>query len=714
MASTQPGLNELTGSSTIPSDDIRSMHHTNETEGPGSLKRKTRQTRKRGGRDKDTHPDLDDGVGDTSRPRKRRKQVITESSTRTGQYDERQSNIAKEYKGVRGKRGLLEKVKDLPLELLLIEICQYLEPLDILRLARTSKNLRGILMSRSSKDIWETARANVDGLPPLPPDLNEPQYAHLLFDSYCHKCMQNRCEIIIWQCRMRCCKKCLSTTFYPFPYLVRKFPELARRESFGQLFDIICWSIPHLDCDFENIKSPWRHHDKAYLPDLVDVFFRELEEHIPDDEANIPAFQDWVVDKLNQRTAVVAHAEACISWYQCRTVQRLEEIYTIKMRRKEAIIEKLKALGWEETISRLAKKWRDPFSRHKSVNQPRDLTERSWNNIQGGLVEFLTEQKILLDSERRPEILRKRTLRISEACKDQREGTDPVVPFPSLGDAFSWGVFDGIPLIPIEQTSIEAELLECFQKLEPLISDWRSQADQKAFEILRTGIPTAVVPDLALAKTVFKCTSCNGQFWYADVFAHRCTIAGPSDDQAFLQRYLDRGFVIKPYDQGYSKPWDPTCIQYCPETSSKVTALMRSCGLDPEQTTVDELHVLDPLMECLTCSESNLSSRVFMQWELAALHSCDDIVRLSDEEIEYFRTDIEHWKNEAINMPASQIKLPFRCKICHVVAGKRMLAVHLKEKHNVTQMTNEHWYWNPGKTTLRQRVYYGTILKIEQ
>ncbi|KAF9071236.1 hypothetical protein BDP27DRAFT_536276 [Rhodocollybia butyracea] len=90
------------------------------------------------------------------------------------------------FRKVRGKLGLLERlVKDVPLEVI-FEIFCYLEPGDLLRLARTSRDLRGILMSKTSGNIWYTARGNVKDLPPLPKDLNEPQYAHLLFESYCH------------------------------------------------------------------------------------------------------------------------------------------------------------------------------------------------------------------------------------------------------------------------------------------------------------------------------------------------------------------------------------------------------------------------------------------------------------------------------------------------------------------------------------------------
>ncbi|KAJ3751980.1 hypothetical protein EV360DRAFT_13759, partial [Lentinula raphanica] len=83
------------------------------------------------------------------------------------------------------RRGILQRIQDLPLEIIL-EIYSYLMPFDILRLSRTSKDIRAFLMTRSNASVWRTARYNVPELPPLPSDLTEPQYANLAFDSYCH------------------------------------------------------------------------------------------------------------------------------------------------------------------------------------------------------------------------------------------------------------------------------------------------------------------------------------------------------------------------------------------------------------------------------------------------------------------------------------------------------------------------------------------------
>ncbi|KAF9060710.1 hypothetical protein BDP27DRAFT_1236376 [Rhodocollybia butyracea] len=116
-------------------------------------------------------------------------QTAESSATKKGK-----NRMPEQFRNVRGRLGLLERLaKDVPLDVIL-EIFCYLEPGDLLRLARTTKDLRSILMSKSSESIWRTARENVQGLPPRPNDLNEPQYAHLCYESYCHVSTSGVCN----------------------------------------------------------------------------------------------------------------------------------------------------------------------------------------------------------------------------------------------------------------------------------------------------------------------------------------------------------------------------------------------------------------------------------------------------------------------------------------------------------------------------------------
>lgn len=58
-------------------------------------------------------------------------------------------------------------------------------PRDLLALAQTSKPFRAFLMSRKSLQCWKTARERVEGYPPCPPFLSEPQLANLIYGLIC-------------------------------------------------------------------------------------------------------------------------------------------------------------------------------------------------------------------------------------------------------------------------------------------------------------------------------------------------------------------------------------------------------------------------------------------------------------------------------------------------------------------------------------------------
>ncbi|KIO33104.1 hypothetical protein M407DRAFT_65782 [Tulasnella calospora MUT 4182] len=85
----------------------------------------------------------------------------------------------------RGKGGKLRDLMNMPVDIF-TEVCSYLDPYDLRRLALTSKRLWDILMTKDAKHIWKTALAAVPDLPECPKDINEPQYVCLLYSSECH------------------------------------------------------------------------------------------------------------------------------------------------------------------------------------------------------------------------------------------------------------------------------------------------------------------------------------------------------------------------------------------------------------------------------------------------------------------------------------------------------------------------------------------------
>ncbi|KAI5886545.1 uncharacterized protein SCHCODRAFT_02518484 [Schizophyllum commune H4-8] len=104
--------------------------------------------------------------------------------------------------------------KDLPHEILL-EIFMLCNPADILRLSQTSKALRGILMHKSSKWIWEhTIKHYRTAIPPCYKNrLSIPQYMSLLFTTNCLECGSDKGKHALWCFLDRLCNKCINKKY---------------------------------------------------------------------------------------------------------------------------------------------------------------------------------------------------------------------------------------------------------------------------------------------------------------------------------------------------------------------------------------------------------------------------------------------------------------------------------------------------------------------
>ena len=96
----------------------------------------------------------------------------------------------------------------LPLEIL-AEILSYTHPPELLSLARTSKHFFGILCDPGSSFMWKRARIDPDFLfviPDPPPNMPEPAYAAMIFDSgkcyICQRYSSRMCRSFAFRARL--------------------------------------------------------------------------------------------------------------------------------------------------------------------------------------------------------------------------------------------------------------------------------------------------------------------------------------------------------------------------------------------------------------------------------------------------------------------------------------------------------------------------------
>ncbi|KAJ3813225.1 hypothetical protein F5876DRAFT_74087 [Lentinula aff. lateritia] len=363
-----------TGASHIPSENAD--HPLSQVERPAHSNRK----RPKFNNDGPENSDDDDNYRNES------------NDTQPNRNKRRRTKMPDEFRGVRGKLGLLEKLaRDVPLDIM-FEIFCHLDPNDLINLARTTRDLRGILMSnlKSSKLIWRTARLNLDGLPPLPKDLSEPQYADLLYARKreavnLHSGLSERDVAEYAQFEREC---------YGFQVQIAITDSVEPR--FPQLY-----SLKRIQPrDYRNVNilpreviSPITRTGRKstpvrYIghPALAQRLRAEFDALSSEEDVDI-----WIAVKMKEQESVREHGRLCQEWYASMLEHRQKELLE---ERKQMILKKLEKIGLREEAEIMINSPQSHlFLRHDSVNQSKHLTEQAWRKIEPNLVKVLSDHR---------------------------------------------------------------------------------------------------------------------------------------------------------------------------------------------------------------------------------------------------------------------------------------------------------------------------------
>ncbi|THU79332.1 hypothetical protein K435DRAFT_845502 [Dendrothele bispora CBS 962.96] len=606
--------------------------------------------------------------------------------------------VDERFKKVRGRLGLLHKlVTEIPLDVI-FEIFAHLRPLDILRLSRTSQDLYKLLTSRSSEHVWRNARLNVEGLPPLPTDLNEIQYAKLMFDTICQVC-GNHCYTVFWDCRVRCCKKCVHEVLLPEHMLHREHCRTMPQSS--DFYRYIVY-VPHdrtrvkrgmeelfLSSTFKSISDDYRKSVKV---------LNDAGERVTDAQK----LAAWKLPMNTKRTEHQHYTRLCEQWSKGQRDSREDELREIRQQRRSQIEDRLIELGWGPELECLRQEnASDNFWNHKLIRQSKLLTDRLWDQITPTIFELLQPVR-----DRRLRVERVNALKpryeALKRCYDiyifQQKNLKKSG-FPPFGDVIESHIgYDIIFNTPYEQTLSEDAFDEELKKLPNFIDDWNKRKTQDLVEIVQKDIPEATVDTLGLAKTVFVCETCKDFLWYPEVFQHCCYPRRRADweTREYVPSNLDIYHGFNPYDQCGSVPWNKhsTRIIFWKDHSIHLSLIMQTCGLDPDTAFHEDLDSLnDVILECKPCYHNG--RRNFMRWSRAS--HVPTPVKPSEQlrqKLPEFEKPKE-WK---------RIRIAYTCDHCpDTPTGKQNrnygdLCSHLLQEHGKEQVTRKDWSYEPSVT----------------
>ncbi|KLO06472.1 hypothetical protein SCHPADRAFT_1002335 [Schizopora paradoxa] len=309
-------------------------------------------------------------------PRKRLKETRADASDASSS-----AAVAPERKPGKRRQNASGKgsfLLGMPTEIIM-EIASYAFPEDILSLARASVGLRRLLMSKSSKYAWKSART-LHNLPQCPSDMSEPQLIDLLFGKGCSFCPETRTRKPLIELRVRACKECFEKHIAIMDDVLRR-----RRRSMPSNVDIYAM-VPNLRL------LTTAHGDKRgrTMAMTVGADLRRVLEQV-DALSSRPEELEVYIEKRERLTEACCESSQNIaSWLRKSSREKDRSIGALKKERRSSIMRKLLALGYnaEDLNSRYdirEKQWKWD----QLLNQTRPLSERVWENIKPQLEETI-------------------------------------------------------------------------------------------------------------------------------------------------------------------------------------------------------------------------------------------------------------------------------------------------------------------------------------
>ncbi|KII92062.1 hypothetical protein PLICRDRAFT_459387 [Plicaturopsis crispa FD-325 SS-3] len=546
----------------------------------------------------------------------------------------------------------LKNLPEMPIDIL-YEIFRLLQPIDILNLARSTKPLRAILMSRSSRTVWKSALSNYGPrqVPACPFELNEPQYVDLAFSKHCHFCQVaagSGVAFILWNLRVRCCEKCKKDSACLYILSVSEYYDLTKEQQ-----TLIPWA------SLASSKNDWRDSNKmACLRSAFTALTSELSPLVGDEREHV--VQSW----KERTTRIIEDAARCEEWENLVASDAASAREAARLRRETAILAKLREEGWEDELEKMSM-W--DFQQLAVVKVPKDLTERAWVQMAPAMLQWM------------------QTARTERLERARRHLVQPGVKIiRQIIDAYGWtlpadGVLMGLADVclsepfrsilanfPEDAVFERATFADANDSLPRLHEEWA--ADAKAYLLQHTELSPgseAAAAHLDLATTQFACSHCpnSGGHTGAETLTHR-----HQDIHRAVAVSKEDTFLLPAFTLFRTQPWKlagqgcPNWV-YDPALEQSARDVVVACGRDADVTTFAEMTALDPWLQCKPCTDrARTRNHKVMSWRSAVQHAFH-----CHESSEYGGSEMWRVLNAADTKSARARRTPLsvhRCRRC--------------------------------------------------
>ncbi|KAK7047816.1 hypothetical protein VNI00_006144 [Paramarasmius palmivorus] len=590
-------------------------------------------------------------------------------------------------------RFLQKLFTEAPLDILL-EIFSHLQPKELLNLARTSKDLRAMLLSKRSLQIWRAVIKNAE-LPLAPGDISEPQYASLAYDSFCHYSSAGRVPVNLLPGNAD--YDVMTSVLDNSGDRTNKWPSDIQDMQRQGILELV-----------PRVITGRQHY---YIPSILEDYCLQFVEMKSDPEKlakwKMKKQQNFTdLKKVEPTLPCSVHAKQCQKWHARKLVQwkaeRKAELEEIRERRIDKhvlhasdlsrlanfwhrILKNLAELGWDEKdLER-----RPQIIHHSLVNQPKELTDEEWGKIKSRIIEVVERDQVQTQGQRLQALeYANRYQKLAEAYNTYWEN-HPKAIIPPIGDVVmaSPNVESLIWDTPCDEMLSTTSLSQALETdLPNMRSTWIANTNQQ----LRTVLVRRRVQGWFTAETAaFQCRQCAEVLWIPRVYSHSCCFAPrnrPSTPRTWKKSF-------NPFKMLSWRSWSAESLRM-PFNYEYARDMMQICSLDLKTTSLATLDEVDPLFECLDCRHG--PRRLFLMWTSVLAHDHERrhriaLVRLGELE--------ESVKSAAVDYFGSRYPLVgdealWRCNLCENSGLYQDIKAHIRERHDLADedIKREHWY----------------------
>ncbi|KAF4578947.1 hypothetical protein EYR36_000756 [Pleurotus pulmonarius] len=522
-------------------------------------------------------------------------------------------------------KGKLGKMLDMPFDVL-CEIILQLRAEDLLALSRTSKGFRELLLLKSNRFLWTTAFRDDPLFPYLPSDLNEPQFACLVFSNHCYFCLKATPDNqLMWAFRTRSCASCLRTQFAPFNDVLRGVRSTITSD--------ILLSSSVLGPK-KKIVSVYKHSEVRDIDILLKSF-----------QPDSPTLAEFLQNRRKQVGQLKAGDSSITTALERRREVAKMEKEKDRAKCKEQIYQRLRDLGYAEELSYIRESDSSFLDNYPSISSRTELTDRVWNNIQRTLVDLLEDTRAKRRRKQRKILLKARQRLLGELISDHPSNAPSRIK-PGPADICAMPQIRQILVDTPVDVAVNAEhFQETIQGLEELFAQWVTDRSRELLKLLpnqhehdaEAQIDDTDFSSLELATVYFTCTHCTDPLSYPRILVHNCLTELPhgfrnrEDDDAIM--FINVGSVPWNYNQ--------MPIEYRQDAESAAKKVVAAFGFDVRTTTHEDMRLNNRWMECRACRHPK-EGRMAFRWQKAILHELfhdmqgrkSHWIPLSDEDIE--------------------------------------------------------------------------------